>query len=1483
MKIKNNILKISLLVAVFTYLFISCKQMPLQDKKLASVDVQAINNKKLNRPPKKDRPDLALAQDIERTKNPITGEPDYEARAKALQYTAKKIKEKAAIGGVNWVERGPNNVGGRTRALMFDPNDITKKKVWAGGVAGGLWYNNDITDANSSWNKISDFWSNLAVTCIAYNPNNTQEMYVGTGEGWFNGGAVRGEGIWKTTNGGTTWNQLASTVTFYRVQKIVITSGGVIIVSDRNNGFYRSIDGGASWTNTLTGERGADLEIATNGDVYGTTGVFTQGNIYKSTNNGATWALNFAGGTNAGRIEIATAPSNSNVVYAVCNDLSATGNNDVLWFKKTTNGGTSWSDITIPKYVTTPASCVTSTTHFTRAQCWYDLILKVHPTDANLVIAGGIDLHRSTNGGTAWTPISFWYSVPCLPYVHADQHAMEFRPGNNNEMIFGNDGGVFYSTNAGNSGVAAPHTIDARNKNYNVTQFYAVGTKNMLNSAYFVAGAQDNGSKVMNGFQTKPGNEVTGGDGAFCFIDQDNPDIQITSYVNNNYYRSLDGGISFPTILADDNTGDFINTATYDSGTNILYTNKCTSAGGAPFNLYRVSNINTTPTIATISFTTALSNKVTALEISPNTSNKLFMGTNDGNVYYITGANTGTSKTATKITASVLAAGTVSSIDIGATDNQILVTLSNYGINSVFETLDGGTTWTNKDTGSLPDMPIRWGLYNPDNRNQVVLATEAGIYTTDNFNAAPVWGTSNNGLANVRCDMLQYRAIDKTIVVATHGRGIYTSDIFVTNPLADFEADVNSGCGSLTVNFTDGSLKSANSWAWDVDNNGVTDYTTQNPTHTYSTPGLYAVKLTVANGQSVSTKNSYINVIASAPTAGCAIVANSNVGNGVGISKVQLGGIENKTALDDGTSQDYSCTQSTVLLPNTTYTINVGLTDGLSMGSNVYIDYNNNGDFTDAGENVASFALSTTALRTTTFTTPAAPTFNTPLRMRVTSRSTNMPTSCNVGTYGQYEDYTIIIAPTITWTGTTSTDWNVTTNWSSNIIPTSYNDVVIPTGVTNYPILNANNAICRNFTLNSNANFTMGNNSVLTARGVFNSNGNFFYAGTTAQLVQTKFANFNNLTINNINGVKLQANVNLTGTLTIQSGKLDLNNFNVDLGTTGTIVEDRANNHYITDNTTGINETNKGGYVRFSNRTTNGTLTQIAGTGIHLANAGTVTIDRHHYKATSFGTGGTIKKVYHITGTPTNATMRIEYAAAERATIVSNSNAKLFKYNGATWQLQGGTWTNATPHYVELTNINSFSPWSVGNNSDPLPVSLVSFTAQRQTENQVKLTWTTATEINNQGFDIEKSIDGIIFEKIGFVDGLGNSSVGKTYTFIDQNQDAFYYRLKQKDFNNDFAYSEIKFVEGNGNDNLIVFPNPTIGNISLKLPRKVNPNIVGKIRLVDINGKEIRNFEGKMGQAESILKTMIPDLEAGVYVIDVRTTAGNWQQKLIKE
>ena len=758
--------------------------------------------------PKYDRPDLAVSQNLEMTRDPSTKTVPVNRSLEAFQDIKSSGKLALdAISGVNWTERGPDNVGGRTRALMFDPNDGTGSKVWAGGVAGGLWFNNNITSSSSTWQNVNDFWANLAISTIDYDPTNTQTFYVGTGEGFFNADAVRGAGIWKSTNGGTSWSQLSSTdnSNFHYIQKLVVTPTGALIVATRE-GLYRSTNGGSSFSTLFTG-RFADIEVAANGDIYASEGIFSTGVVRKSTNDGVSWST-VTPATGGERIELAVAPSNANVVYAV-----ASSGSNIAWFRKTTNGGSSWTTVTVPNYVS--QSCTQDSQDFARGQAWYDLIVEVHPTNSNIAIVGGIDLYKTTNGGSSWGLISYWTGA-CDTYVHADQHAIQFSPVNANTAIFGNDGGVFYSSNVGS---ASNPTISARNNGYNVTQFYAADQINSNGSNFMIAGAQDNGSHRFTTSGINSTTEVTGGDGAFCHIDQNNSTYQVTSYVYNSYYRSTNGGSSFSSILNNQTYGRFINPTDYDDDAKVLY------CGANEDQFIKITGMtgSTSPTLSNVSLGGF---RVSAIKVSPYTNNRIFLGTgtNGGSggskVFRVENAN-GSSPTVTEIsTASLPVNGYISSIDIGTSDNQVIVTYSNYGITSVWETRNGGSSWSNRE-GNLPDIPVRWALYNPLNTDEVLLATELGVWSTDNVNTgSPVWGVTNTGLANVRCDMLQYRDSDGVVLVATHGRGVYTATPFTggggdTDPPTTPTGLASSGITSSGFNVN---------WNASSDNVGVTGY-----------------------------------------------------------------------------------------------------------------------------------------------------------------------------------------------------------------------------------------------------------------------------------------------------------------------------------------------------------------------------------------------------------------------------------------------------------------------------------------------------------------------------------------------------------------------------------------------------------------------------------------------------------------------------------
>lgn len=793
-----------------------------------------------------DHPELAAKYEFEITKDPQLNEVPYSRLFKAQEQTRQMLSNKAAISNTIWTERGPKDVGGRTRAIMFDPNYNTNNKVWAAGISGGLWYNTNIEN-NGSWQNIGSFWENIAVSTLAYSTTSPNIFFAGTGEGWVTS-SVRGAGVWRSVDSGVNWNRLVSTDNsdFYYIQKIVVSTTGRIICST-NTGLFISDTNGDTWSKKLDGFFG-DIEISSDGTIFAAQGkYYIDGTLFRSTDNGNNWT-DLAITTDATeRIELAIAPSNPNTLYAV----ASTGRN-VSWFKKSIDAGDNWTDISIPMYL--DQGCSVSTNDFTRGQAWYDLIMKVQPNDENTVYVGGIDWHKTTDGGSNWTSVSYWTGA-CADYVHADQHAMVFFPNDNTKSLVGNDGGIYQIENMVSGFTASPPS----NNGYNVTQFYGCAMENIAGSNYMLAGAQDNGTQkfTLNGFGNT--SQATGGDGGFCFIDQDNSQIQITSYVYNNWRLSTNGGNSFSYYPSTED-GSFINPADYDSEQNILY-------ASSSINTLFVSDIDTDGASGNyLSITNGIEDgNITTVKVSPYSDNVILVGTY-GNIFKISNANT--NPTAISLDLSdALPYGRISSIDIGTSENQILLSYSSYGVESVWQTLDGGITWTNIEY-NLPDMPVRGCLYNPSNTNQILLATETGVWSINDISTETTWEPSNNGLAVVRCDQLKYRDSDKMVAVATYGRGLFTSDVFSDpEPVAAFISDKTISCPSDTVFFTDLSTRFPNQWDWVITPNTYTflsgtNQNSQNPVIQFNAPGNYSIELTATNGVGTGNivKTNYIQV-----------------------------------------------------------------------------------------------------------------------------------------------------------------------------------------------------------------------------------------------------------------------------------------------------------------------------------------------------------------------------------------------------------------------------------------------------------------------------------------------------------------------------------------------------------------------------------------------------------------------------------------------
>ncbi len=645
---------------------------------------------------------------------------------------------------------------------MFDPNDPTYKKVWAGGVTGGLWYNNDITDEQSPWKNVGDVWENLSVTSIAYDPTDPKIMYVGTGE-LFSNTRFSGDGIWKTKNGGQSWYQLPSTAnfTFQFVRKVIVSRKGTLFASIQSLDYYgdrgilRSEDGGTTWEEVVEGY-GCDMELTADGDIIaGVNHQFDGSQIYKSTydDDGVMGSWENVTPYNLvnynDRIEIATAPSNNDIYYVL------TARDEQVSGARTSSGGEDWENIAIPKYENKP---------FIGNQGSYNLIALVHPDYDNMLYVGGLYVHRSTDSGDTWKLISVG--------VHADQHAMAFRPNDKEhyQMAFGNDGGVYFSFN---SGVVFDYEFNyvPRNYKYNVTQFYAATLENSEGSNFFIAGSQDNGTQKF----TEPGfgktEEIYSGDGMHCFIDQDDPNIQITTQQYGYARVTVDKGESYSYL--DGQPDLFLAPMAYDSKANRLYV-------GTSGNEIWVSDILADD----MSYKKNMAPKVNNITVSPYQNNTVYIASSDAEAYVsiITNAHTNNPSITNithNLTDEILG---VNYVAIGASKNQLLA-LGRNSLKTIFETNDGGAKWIDKQ-GNLPkSMVVNWALYNPNDYRQVLLATEAGVWFTSDITInSPKWDCIT---PNFYTTMLRYREADGLVAIATYGRGLWTSTIFKTDNCRD--------------------------------------------------------------------------------------------------------------------------------------------------------------------------------------------------------------------------------------------------------------------------------------------------------------------------------------------------------------------------------------------------------------------------------------------------------------------------------------------------------------------------------------------------------------------------------------------------------------------------------------------------------------------------------------------------------------------------
>ncbi|MCK6455679.1 MAG: hypothetical protein L6Q92_04010 [Phycisphaerae bacterium] len=788
---------------------------------------------KQSRPKRYDNPSEAMEYYIQQRVPPGMDLPveRYEiARQQIRQMEAADRAARGAVrggpgpGGVyGWQPIGPGNVGGRTRAWVIDPTN--PNIMYAAGVAGGIWKS---TDGGATWNVLDDMMANLAVCALAMDWSNPQILYAGTGEGYFNIDAVRGLGIFKSTDGGATWNFLTGTLSpggnegaFFRVNDIEISRNDPNrIYAATRYGVFRSDDAGGTWTQILrnlsfpgsgpttnSGTNAGCMDIAIRPDqnpdvIFAAFGSFSPDGIYRSTDGGSSWTRLSTGlpGSQQGRIALAIAPSDPNTIYAcVAENGTATGDTGrLVGVYRSTDGGNNWTQRVI---LTGVGKFLLSNPIFGAcfgqqfSQGWYDNVIAVDPLNRDIVWVGGIDLFRSDDGGQNWGVASYWWMPPDDPdagdrYVHADIHRILFHPNyngtTNKTMYVGTDGGLFRTLDAraAVTADACPDVVEdlsdvrwqSLNNGYQVTQFYhgdsaVASTGSALANGRFAGGTQDNGTNLVNS-SSAPSDwrEVLGGDGGYTLIDPNNPNI---IYAESQFFgaieKSVDGGQTFNFAsngLSD--SGLFIVPVAMDPvNSNVLWT-----GGRRPW--------RTTDGAANWQAVGGnFSGMVSAIAIAATDGNVVYMGLNNGSVAVTSNALAPSPAWITYGTGAGLpSGGYASGVTVDPTNPDVgYVTYSTFGIGHVYRTTNRGANWTRRDGSGatmIPDIPAHWLAIAPCDPNALYVGTDLGVFASGD--AGATWIPANLGSANTVVESLDW--LDKEHLVAfTHGRSAFVTQI----------------------------------------------------------------------------------------------------------------------------------------------------------------------------------------------------------------------------------------------------------------------------------------------------------------------------------------------------------------------------------------------------------------------------------------------------------------------------------------------------------------------------------------------------------------------------------------------------------------------------------------------------------------------------------------------------------------------------------
>lgn len=696
----------------------------------------------------------------------------------------------------NWTQLGynldnsGNRIGGRVVCMAIDPNNTNN--LWVGSASGGIWRS---TNAGSSWTAVPTGLPVLGVSSILVDPSNSNTIYAGTGEVYHTEVPVMGFNVWKTrgtygigviksTNGGTSWGPVMSKVSsdLFAIQSMAFQPGNSsTIYACATDGLYRSTNAGNSWTRIYTGINVRDIAInPSNTDQI----VIAVGNmtnpvkgIFRTTNGNAV-SPTWAQVTTGLPASFQGSIKLDNVGSGeLIASIGISSNTDVtnLATREIYRSTNFGSSWTVIGGNTAG----TSTNHCSY-QFWFAHTVAINPFATDSILFGGVSIYRYR--------VSTTVRSTAISGIHADHHDIKFDPTRRGTIYVCNDGGVYKSVNGGTS-------FTAINNGLNATQYYASLGVSRTNANRMAGGLQDNGQTLFNGTNwVEP--SWSGGDGTSCAIHPSNDNIILVSRDARQIRRSSNGGTTGASVTSywgfagDSRTGFVAPLAFAPSNGSIVYQGSdnihISSDAGASFSNNTLGG--GVPPLTPSAFIEQRHKTAIALAVSPTNSSKIYVSTspyaqydNDNNNIYVTGQPNVLRTTSPATTPYPSIKGSLPDrfvMDFAISrnnDDSVYVVLGGFGTAHVYLTPDGGTTWLSRSAG-LPDVPFNAILIDPINQSTIYAGSDFGVYVSPDRGVT--WYDYSTGFYDATLVMdLQLDANNK-LIAATHGKGVFRSDLY---------------------------------------------------------------------------------------------------------------------------------------------------------------------------------------------------------------------------------------------------------------------------------------------------------------------------------------------------------------------------------------------------------------------------------------------------------------------------------------------------------------------------------------------------------------------------------------------------------------------------------------------------------------------------------------------------------------------------------